>query len=325
MLPPVNVPAGLSYPEYLKLNLRYMSMGLMRQSMGALHQATLLQPHSDMPDDNRKRALLLFDAAEKALFLQEVSDDMKKTFGGFFDYTLGEVDKKLDKFEPVKKAKDGLKNVFSLVSQTVSETVDGSLEHHLLPALGMPLDAIPEDRLAEEYLILAGKYNQIGACEPARECLSKIISMEGESPLSRTAKVQIKTQLPRHVVPHDAMLKYMSALRYLFTQKEEKAKEQLVDLEVKFPRFELPMVQLASIALKNREEVRARHLLDAALKINGSLSKAWCLKARLAISEWKLSEMDSCIEKLTELDPNDPGLQALLQMQAVINNGGLRA
>src|SRR5262249_50458101 len=157
---------------YLKLQVRYTTIGWIRQSTIATKNAIRLQPESEqLSEDAKKKAGALFDVIEKLLLFGEIADDLEKGFKSIYDLSLGEADKKLDQYEHVKQAKDGLKNVFTLVSQTVQETIDGSLEHLLFPALGLPLEYIPEGKSAEEYLKLALKYEMIGACEPCRLCL----------------------------------------------------------------------------------------------------------------------------------------------------------
>lgn len=323
MLPPERVPEGLDHIEYQKLYLRYSSIGWMRQSMAAMNKAVLNQPEH-VAQEGQAKAAAMFDALEKALFLNEVGEEVQKSIDDLKDFALGKADKALDKFESVRKAKDGLKNVFTLVSQTVQETIDGSLEHGLLPVLGLPLDYIPEGKTAEEYLNLSVKYNQIGACEPARECLQLAVSLDKDSAAGRMASRHLKTQVPRYKVKHEAMIKYMSALRYILTRKEDKARDLLVELEVKQPKFELPMIALSSICLKNGDVKRAKSLLKTALELNPNLVKIWCNKGRLAIAEWQLAELDACIDKASLLDPDDASVRALKNMQQHINNAGLR-
>ncbi len=326
MLPPEKVPPGLDYIEYMKLQMRYTSIGWIRQAMESGRQALDLQPASSagLSDEARKRASALFDALGKVLILNEVSEEVKKNFRGVRDYTLTEADKALDKFENIKKAKDGIKNVFTMVSQTVQETIDGSLEKHVLPALGLPLDRIPSGLSSDHYYSLAGRYEQIGACEPARECIKKVSELEQKGELANSAAKFMRTKLPRSQVAHDAMTKYMNALRYSLTQETERARDLLIELEVKHSNFEWPLIPLSALELKDGNLARAKKLLDSATTINPNFVKAWCAKGRLAVAEWHLLDLDNAVEKAIKLDAQDSGAIALKNMQDFINQNGLR-
>ncbi len=325
MLPPEKVPPDLNYIEYMKLQLRYTSIGWVRQAMEAGRLALVHQPSSEgLSDEARQRATALFDALGKVLILNEVSEEVKKNFRGVRDYTLTEADKALDQFEKIRKAKDGIKNVFTMVSQTVQETIDGSLEKHVLPALGLPLDRIPTGLSSDQYYSLAGRYEQIGACEPARECIKKVSDLEQKGELANCAAKFMKTKLPRRQATHEAMIKYMSALRFSLTQQEEKARELLIELEVKHANFEWPLIPLSALELKDGNVARAKKLLDSATNINPNYIKAWCAKGRLAIAEWHLMDLDNCVEKALELDAQDTSTRALKNMQDFINQNGLR-
>jgi len=327
MLPPEKVPPGLSQSDYLKLQLRYNSMGWVRQSMGAMHSSVMAAPETEkLNAEGKNRAGALFDAMEKVLILGEFTEEMEKSIKNIREHTLNEADKALDKIQYVKQAKDGIKTAFTLVSQTVQESIDGSLEHHILPALGMPLDRIPEGRNAEEYFQLALKYEQIGACEPARECTQKVLDMElkRDTQLANKAQRFMKTKLPKRKVSHEAMIQYMSAMRHSITQKKDLAKDILIELEVKHPNFEWPLIPLAALELKDGNLDRCKHLLTQAQRINPDFIKVWCAKGRLAITEWFLLDFDYCVDKAENLDSFDSGTKALKNMQQFINQNGLR-
>jgi tetratricopeptide (TPR) repeat protein len=327
MLPPENVPTGLNYVEYVKLQLRYNSIGWMKQSARAMHLAVTNQPdNQSMSEEVKKRAGALFDALEKVLILNEFSEEIQKQFAGICDFTLGEADKLLDNIQYVKQAKDGLKSAFTLVTQTIQETVDSSLERTILPALGLPLDRIAEGKTAEEYFQLALRYEQIGACEPARHCAQRVLDLElkKDTQLANRAQRFMKARLPARKVSHEAMIKYMSALRYTLMQKEEKARNILVELEVKHPNFEWPLVPLAALELKNGNLDRCKHLLNRAQQVNPSFIKMWCAKGRLAIAEWFLLDLDYSVERANSLDSFDTQAKALTNIQQFVNQNGLR-
>lgn len=328
MLPPENVPLGLDSAEYVKLQLRYHAIGWTRQTVSAANLAIKTQPKNEtMTNDGKKHMGALFDALEKVLILNEFTEDVQKQFNGICDVALNEADRALDKIQYIKQAKDSLKSAFTLVSQTVQETIDGSLEHTILPALGMPLDRVPEGKTAEEYFQMAQRYEQIGACEPARECAQRVLDLElkKDTQLANKAQRFIKAKLPVRKVPHDAMIKYMSALRFTLMQKEDKARDLLVELEVKFPNFEWPLIPLAALELKEGNLVRCKHLLHTAQQINPHFIKMWCAKGRLAIAEWFLLDLDYCVERVTSLDSFDSGTKALVNLQQFINQSNLRS
>ncbi|MBX3075274.1 hypothetical protein KF728_23585 [Candidatus Obscuribacterales bacterium] len=327
MLPPENVPPGLSHTEYLKLQLRYNSIGWMRQSARAMHLAVTNQPDNEsMSEEAKKRAGALFDALEKVLILNEFSEEVQKQFNGICDFTLSEADKFLDNIQYVKQAKDGLKSAFTLVTQTVQETIDSSLERTLLPALGLPLDRVIEGKTADEYFQLAQRYEQIGACEPARECAQRVLDLElkKDTQLANRAQRFIRGRLPARKISRDAMLKHMSALRYTVMQKEDKAKNLFAELEVKHPNFEWPLIPLAALELKAGNLDRCKYLLNRAQQVNPGFIKMWCAKGRLAIAEWFLLDLDYCVERATSLDSFDPQTKALANIQQFVNQNGLR-
>lgn len=327
MLPPEKVPPNLSNVEYTRLQMRYTSIGWLRQAMAAATHAIRTQPQSEnLSVEAKKRTTALFDALEKVLMLGEFTEGIEKNVKGLTEHTLDKADKALDKIEHIRQVKDGVKSVFTMVSQTVQETIDGSLENHVLPALGMPLDRIPEGKTTEEYYRLALKYDQIGACEPARECLQRILDLElkKDTQLANQAQRFLKTRIPARKVSHEAMIQYMSALRYIITKKEEVAKEILVELEVKHPKFESPLVTLSALELKEGNLDRAKYLLATALQANPNFIKTWCAKGRLAIAEWFLLDLDYCVDKAQSLNGFDSSTTALAGLKQFIDQNGLR-
>ncbi|MDZ4836959.1 MAG: hypothetical protein SGJ27_24515 [Candidatus Melainabacteria bacterium] len=327
MLPPEKIPNNLSHIEYTRLQIRYTSLGWLRQAMAAAAHAIKNQPQSEnLSVEAKKRTTALFDALEKVLLLGEFSEGIEKNVKGLTEHTLNQADKALDKIQHVKQVKDGIKSVFTMVSQTVQETIDGGLENHLLPAFGMPLDRIPEGKTTEEYYRLALRYDQIGACEPARECLQKVLDVElkKDTQLANQAQRFLKTRIPARKVNHDAMIQYMSALRFIVTKKEDIAKDLLVELEVKHPNFEAPLVTLASMELKDGNLDRGKYLLNAAQQVNPNYIKTWCAKGRLAIAEWFLLDLDYCVDKASSLNGFDSGTTALAGMKQFIDQNGLR-
>lgn len=327
MLPPEKVPHNLSNVEYTRLQIRYTTLGWLRQAMAAATQVVRTQPQSEnLSVEAKKRTTALFDALEKALLFGEFTEGIEKNVKGLTEHTLNEADKALDKIEHIKQVKDGVKSVFTMVSQTVQETIDGSLQNHVLPALGMPLDRIPEGKTTEEYYRLAVKYDQIGACEPARECLQRILDLElkKDTQLANQAQRFLKTRIPARKVSHEAMIQYMSALRYIVTRKEDIAKDILVELEVKHPNFESPLVTLSALELKEGNLDRGKHLLAAALQANPNHIKTWCAKGRLAIAEWFLLDLDYCVDKAQNLNGFDSSTTALAGLKQFIDQNGLR-
>ncbi len=327
MLPPEKVPPNLTHIEYTKLQIRYTSLGCLRQAMSASTNAIRTAPQSEnMSAEAKKRTVALFDALDKVLLLGEFTEGIEKNVKVLTEHSLSEADRALDKIQHVKEVKDGLKSVFTMVSQTVQETIDGSLQNHVLPALGMPLDRIPQGKTPEEYYQLALKYDQIGACEPARECLQKILDTElkKDTQVANQAQRFLKTRIPARKISHDAMIQYMSALRFFLTRKDDKARAILVELEVTYPNYEAPIVALAGLELKEGNLERGKDLLGRALAVNPNFIKTWCAKGRLAIAEWFLLDLDYCVDKASSLNALDPGTTSLISIKQFIDQNGLR-
>jgi|AGTN01.2.fsa_nt_gi hypothetical protein len=324
MLPPKEVPTNLEYSEYLRLRIRYQTIDWKRQLAVCLKLAILKQPPGgELSEENQKLIAAAMMGLEQLVFFTELNEEFQNSAQVLVDATLDKADKLLDKFESAKKVKSGLVSAFTVLTQTVQETLDDAVESHILPAVGLPVNELPAGKTAGEYMSMADKYIKLGLPEPARKALQKVANEFKDSGYADTAKLKLKTRIPPKPVAPEAQRKFLNALRLCLTQKKTAGKEIYEELIRDYPDFDWPYVYLSCIVLKEGDLERATDLVNRAVKVNPNSLKGWATIARMYLIEWKLEQLRIVIDKINAMEPSNEFAITFNSFFDFIKNQGL--
>jgi tetratricopeptide (TPR) repeat protein len=323
MLPPRDVPAGLSAADYQKLAIRYQMLKWPKQ-MAASQRYTMAMAGDAVPEETRRKVGALMAALEITFTVNDAVNTVRGTIDEVARLAGAQAGKVLDKNETLAKAKRNVGNVFSLVNDIANSALHKVVEDVLLPRMGLPVDFIPEGLSAAEYLKMGARYEQIGFAEQARKALLQASKVSPESPQAKRARIRLATRIPRERVSDDATRRYVDSLKLYLTQEIVDAKAKLELLIREYPDFEWPYIQLGHILLTAGEVDRAQDLALKVTRQNQAMIKAWLMLATIDIIYWKISDLDKHLKKVRSLDPESPELATFEQLLELITQQGLR-
>ncbi|MBZ0188892.1 MAG: tetratricopeptide repeat protein, partial [Candidatus Obscuribacterales bacterium] len=281
MLPPKDVPRDLRFKEYLKLLMRYQVLEWHRQIAAATTKIVETQPQSRLSQDGQKRLAALMRGLEGVVLVKDSTEELTSAACTLVKATATRADNFMDRFESVKKAKDGILSAFTVLTDSVKDTVDKAIENHVLPAVGLPLYELPTGKLPDEYLHLARRYEFFGLPEGARDALAYVIEVFPDTPEAVTAKRRLKSRIPKKRVSEEAQRQFFVATRCKALQQKDKAKEIYEKLVLTEPDFDWAYAMLAICKLKEGDLERARDLIAMGRKLNQNSAKVESAQAAI--------------------------------------------
>ena len=306
MLPPKSVPEDLPVEEYMKLRIRYETLGWMSQLTKCARLIIDKAPPNPAYSEEKLKVISGFlRGAEQLIFATELRSELLDMTGNLVGLGLSKADQLTEKFEGVQKAKTGFLSALSVIGDTVQSKVDDALERHVLPAIGLPVDDIPPGKTPEEYLDLADKYSKLGLAEPTRNVLKHLIKTFPDSPAALSASRRLRTRVPLNKVTQAAQRRYLHAVRDSLIANRSTAKDAYQDLIRDFPDFEWPYINLSAVVLKDGDLESATALANKALAINQASLRGWANMARIHLVEWKLDLLRQNTEKMEQLEPGN--------------------
>lgn len=323
MLPPKNVPEGLSAMDYQKLSIRYQMLRWPRQ-MAACSRRLVATGDVAMSEQNRTQVTALMTAMEVTFTVSETVNEIRGTMDDALRIAGSEVGKVLDKSSYLAQGRKSIKNALNLVSSLANEAAHKVFENVVMPRLGLPVDFLPDGLGAAEYLKMGARYEQFGYAEQARMALKEAVKTAPESKEAKRAGLRLKTRIPLREVRDDATSLYVDALKLFYVQELDESKQTLKLLIRDYPDFEWPYIQLGRIVMMDGDIERARDLCGQALKLNGSLLKAHLLLATIDLIEWNIAAMDNRLKRIEGLDCESPELATFKELLLLIDSQGLR-
>lgn len=324
MLPPREVPDNLEYQDYVRLMLRYQTLLWHRQMARASKYMVDKRPPDDtMTEEGKKRAKVMMTALEGVVFVRDFGQDITSTAGILVNATAIKASEVIDQVEPLKKVRTGLLSAFTVLNDTIQDSVNTTVENFVLPAFGLPVDGVPEGRTAQEYLEMALKYEKINLPEPTREALRKARDTATANDIKKLARIRLKTRVPKIVIDQATHTKLLHAARHNLLQETGRAKELYEEIFIEEPEFEWPYSFVAMIELTDGNLERTKQLLKKGLKLNPDSLKLVAGFARVNIAEWKLAQFEKNIERLEELEPGNEMVAAFKDMLEFCKKGGL--
>jgi len=325
MLPPKEVPAGLSDMEYQQLLFRYQFLVWPRQM--ATCSRILMKSDAagqSMSDEGRKRMALLMTALEAGFFVHETLNLVQDTAGDIVKFAAGEVGGAMDKNPVTAKAK---KNVllFAGMARSLAEgALHKVVSDVVLPTVGLPVDHVPSGHSAEHYLNMAARYEQFGFAEAARQALERAIEAEPQSQFAKRARVRIRTRMPKDTVPEAATRQYGQGLKSFVLKDYESAKSTFELLVRNYPDFEWGVLMLAKTLIYLAELERAQDLALKVYRANPNIIGAHLVLASIDVAAWRISLLEERLDKIRALDPLTPELAPFESLLQHLGAMGLR-
>ncbi len=323
MLPPKEVPDGLSATEYQRLAIRYQMLKWPKQ-MAASSRYSMAAAGDAIPEETRRRVGALMAALEITFTVNDAVNAVRGTVEEAVRLAGSEAAKVIDRNETLAKAKRNVGNVFSLANDLANSALHKVVEGVVLPRIGLPIDYLPEGLSQIEYLKMGARYEQLGFAEQARAALEKTISQGSDTMQGKRAKIRLRTRIPRDKVSDDATRRYVDALKLYITQEIVDAKAKLELLIREYPDFEWPYIQLGHILLTAGEVDRALDLAAKVVRQNPNMIKGWLMLSTIDLIYWNIPKLEEHLQKIKTLDPESPELSTFEQLLELINQQGMR-
>jgi tetratricopeptide (TPR) repeat protein len=325
MLPPKEVPAGLSDIEYQTLLFRYQFLVWPRQM--AKCQKILLKSDAaaqSMSDEGRKRMALLMTALEATFFVNETVTMVQDTASDIVKIAATGVGGVMDKNPVTAQAK---KNVM-LMAGMAKHFADGALHKVVsdvvLPSVGLPTDFVPPGRTPEHYLGMAVRYEQFGFAESARMALKRAIEADPKGQFAGKARVRIRTRLPKEPVPDAATRQYLQGLKSYVIKDYEGAKGIFEGLLRNYPDFEWAALMLAKTLIYLSEVERAQDVAMKVYRYNPNIIGSHLVLASIDVVAWRIKLLEERLNKVRALDPQTAELAPFESLLQLLGDMGLR-
>lgn len=323
MLPPREVPVGLSPQEYQKLAIRYQMLRWPKQ-MAACSRRLVASGDVAMSDKNRVQVTALMTAMEVTFTVSDTVNEIRGTVDDAIKLAAEGVGKVLDRSSYLARARKTVGNALGVASGMANDAVHKVFENVVMPRLGLPIDYLPEGLSAADYLKMGARYEQFGYAEQARSALKETIKLAPQSNEAKRARLRLSTRIPGQEVTSDAGRRYVDALKSFVTQELDECKQTLELLIRDYPEFEWPYLQLGRLLMMEGEIERAKDLAGKVLKLNPYMLKAHLLLATIDLIEWNITSLDQRIKRMSDLDSDSPELATFTELLALIDQQGLR-
>ena len=319
------VPDGLNGREYTILTIQYLMLHWLPQATASHAKAMKCNlddfrgtPFEGMSKDDLTRMNMLSSLVHGSLTaVEQVSSS-----AAFLSNQLNDgickantvLDHAVEGHKTLKEAKEKIADVWKIAGQQLTNLVGKTIEH----SAGVPPREIPQGLLAKEYLDLGIHYKNIGWTEQSRDALERAIELDRDGTIGKEAYRFRTTRLPRHPVPHAAVLQNISGYNLMQANRIEEAKVVFEALIKDYPAFEWPYSNLGRLYINSGDSHKARELLWHALEINPNYANAWCNLTIVKIVDSDFEDAENCFEKAKSLDPENPACQNLNAMLSLI-------
>jgi tetratricopeptide (TPR) repeat protein len=325
MLPPREVPEGLSDIEYQKLLFRYQFLTWPRQ----MAKCSKILMKSDaagqsMSDEGRKRMALLMTALEATFIVNETVNLVQDTAGEIVKFAATGVGDVMDKNPVTAKAKKNVMLMAGMAKSLAEGALHKVVSDVVLPSVGLPTDFVPPGRTAEHYLNMAVRYEQFGFAESARMALERAIEADPKAQTASKAKVRMRTRLPKDPVPDAATRQYLQGLKSYMIKDYEGAKGIFELLVRNHPNFEWGSLMLAKTLIYLAEVERAQDLALKVYRYNPNIIGAHLVLASVDVVAWRIKLLEERLDKVRALDPQTSELAPFDSLLQHLGDMGMR-
>jgi tetratricopeptide (TPR) repeat protein len=325
MLPPKEVPEGLSDTQYQQLLFRYQFLVWPRQ----MAKCSKILMKSDaagqsMSEEGRKRMTLLMTALEATFFVNETVNLVQDTAGEIVKIAATGVGSVMEKNPVTAQAKKNVMLVAGMAKVLAEGALHKVVSEVVLPSVGLPTDSVPPGRTPEHYLAMATRYEQFGFAEAARMALDRAIEADPKAQTATKAKVRMRTRLPKDPVSDAATRQYVQGLKCYAMKDYEGAKGFFELLVRNFPNFEWASLMLAKTLIFLAEVERAQDLAMKVYRYNPSIIGAHLVLAQVDVVAWRIKLLEERLDKVRALDPQTPELAPFDSLLQHLGAMGLR-
>lgn len=325
--PPRTVPSHLEPSDYCRLAIQYYLMGWTRQSVKAGRLALQSRPTDlagtplgELSEEDYGRFRQMVQGLDTGVSIGEQFFGVSKTVSDFvqdgMEATSIMADELIRDNKTLKLLKFGIEESMRQLTIGAQDLFEQALEQAVKVA--QPPKPVPENLTSQGYLDLARQYLLFGWTEHARDSLLKVREMEGEKLKGALAWTLMRTQLPKDPLPWLAEEGLAEARRKAMRGQDDGAVEVLEGLIERYPDLELPYVTLADFELKNGRLERARKLLTTASELNPNYLNTWLMLAKVNAVGGGILEAQRCLDKATDLDPDDFSIPPLRQLISIL-------
>jgi tetratricopeptide (TPR) repeat protein len=323
MLPPKEVPTGLSDQEYQILLFRYQFLVWPRQM--ATCSKILMKNDAvgqNMTDEGRKRMTVLITALEATFFVNDAYEAVQHTASDMVKLAASEVGGAMDKNPTTAKVKKNMMLMAGMAKSLADGALHKVVSDVVMPTVGLPVDSVPTGHSAEHYLAMANRYEQFGFAEAARMALERAIEVDSKALNANKARVRIKTRLPLNPVPEAATKLYVQGLKNYVIKDYEGARDVFEQCLRDYPDFEWPAVMLGKTLIYMGDLERAQDLALKVYRANPNMIRAHLLLASIDVAAWRIKLLEERLEKVRALDSGTPELAPFDSlMQHLIGSG----
>lgn len=178
------------------------------------------------------------------------------------------------------------------------------ISNHLMQ---QPMNTIAQMNTAEEYYNAGIGYKGAGWVERSRECLKRAIDLDTDAKgtVRKKAERFLRTRIPIKTVSMEAEQQNIEAYNAAARGDNKRAKQIWISMTKKFPDFEWPYGNLASVYLEEDDALTASTLAEQVLEKNPHYFNAIMALASARARAKDYEGAIKCLEQAIQEDPDD--------------------
>lgn len=313
-IPPDEVPVGLQERDYAKLMIRYLLVPKYRQYLTAQKYNLELSAANNTPgqltEDQRRKLSTVLGILSGAMHAQEVVNSAQDWALARLLDTAYIAANKLDEVEKVRQPKQMLTGFLQNLGKQAIASFDHVVENMLLPALGLPLQGLPNARTADEFYSAGRKYLMAGLYNSAELCFKKALETDSGSHTGQLAAIALRTRVPTRKMSLAAEKKMMRVKELLLVKHLDGAIATAREGVLTFPDDFAFHSNLAALIIAEGQFEEADTLITTALRLFPDSEEALLVRVRLDIITLRLARARTATEKLLNLDPGNRAAQS---------------
>ncbi|MFA6209647.1 MAG: tetratricopeptide repeat protein [Candidatus Obscuribacterales bacterium] len=181
----------------------------------------------------------------------------------------------------------------------------------LTEALYEPPKIVPEGKTPDEYYKMGVNYKLVGWPQQAREALSRAVKADPNGKAGKNASVYLTAYLPLKSQPQVAIDQNIMAFNQMVSGKDSEAIVAFNECIAKYPDFEWPYGNLASIYTKVGRFKEAQDTVQKSLNFNPNYLNGWLHLARAFSGDGDKVAAMRCVKRALEIDPNSDDAKQL--------------
>lgn len=186
-------------------------------------------------------------------------------------------------------------------NQSADVALNGNAKAGTDTTAGVDSNLSDSSKAALELFKTGIKYQQSGRIELSRKALENAIELDPSGKVGNSARMMIRTKLPRYPVPSDAEQRNIIGFNQMNHGDISAAQKTFSALIKEFPQFEYPYGNLIYLYIQERKLSDARSLLKRVLQINPNYLNGWKYLAEIQRIENDSTGYKQSIERINAL------------------------